>query len=712
MATLTVTDEDNNSDSDEVTIEASKAVGNPPVAVIRDEAGYEISEDRGNNTVTVTSPFVLDGGDSYDQDGDDLSYSWEVASVPEGSANATISGADQADAIFTPDVTGAYLIRLTVSDPTGNTNAAEITVIANASPVEVSGTLSADTVWKDIFADPNVPDYLAVGNVNVAAALTVEPGVVVHFDEDVLLTIQDNGGSLVANGTAEQGIVFTSSDVPGEVHWGGLLVNSSSGNNLLNYTTVSYAGGDDIIYQGGYRQAGIAVANDGRLKMTNSSVLNNAGDGMFTVGSSSLSQFENNSFANNENYAMSISINQAGVIDAATAFTDNGDTDKRENVVRIYDSSLSEDQTWVALSNSASYVMVGNVTVSADLTVSAGARLEFAEDVVMTVASGGVLVADGTSDNKIIFTSSSPADDQYWAGLLFQSSSTQNLLNYVEVSYAGGDDIIYYGGYRKASIAIADDARVGITNTEVVTGEGHGVFAGESGGLTTFSANSFQNIASYPLYLPANLVGMVDANTTITNNADNVVAMYASTLNGDASYVDPADPKWVTLAENAQYLATGKLTVSDDLVLAEGAYLAFGEQVVMQVTSSGSLKAVGTATNPVTLTAYEQSGNDNWGGLLIQSDDDNELTNAEVSYAGKEDQLIYISGYRSANIAVSGDGSLTLNGTIVSNSDANGLVVASGGEINGLTNADTDPATTVEGANTFSGNDTDNVVFF
>lgn len=717
VATLTVTDTDNNTATDAVTIIVTEAVGTPPVAVIVDKNSNPISEDRKNNTVTVTSPYALDGSRSSDQDGDALTYAWTIADKPSGSA-ATISGNDQAQAVFTPDVVGEYVIRLTMSDPGGNTNAAEVTLVANASPVIVSGTISADTVWKDIFADPNVPDYLATGNVTAAAELTVAPGVVVHFSEDVVFTINENGGALIAEGTAEKGIVFTSADEAGDVHWGGLVVKSSSSKNILNYTRVSYAGGEDnLLYaSSAWRKGGIAVSNDGRLKLTNSTLANNLGDGIFVEGANSLTEFTGNAFANNADYAMSVSINQAGVIDAASTFADNGDTEKRENVVRIYDSSLDEDQQWVALNSDASYVMVGNVTLNAELTVDAGARLEFEEDIWMSVASGGALIASGTQDNKIIFTSTNPDEAQYWGGIVVKSSSTKNSLDHVVISYGGGFDNLLYAesAWRKASLAIADDAKISVTNSEFNFGEGHGIFSGPTGEISGFASNSFRNIVGYPVYVPINLAGMVDANTVIESNADDVVAVYQSTLNGDALFNDASDPKWNALSGTAKYLFVGKVTLNDDLVIAAGAYLAFGEEVVMEVASSGSLKAVGTTTDQIIFTAYDRSGNDNWGGLVIKSDNANEIQNAEVSYAGKEDQLIYTaSGWRAANIALSEDASLDINNTLVSNSDDYGLVVGPGGEVNGLTRTDANAATTVGDANNFTGNENaDAIVFF
>ena len=718
VATLTVTDTDNNQASDAATIVVTEAVGNPPVAVIVDENSNPISEDRKNNSVPITSPYELDGSRSSDPDGDALTYAWTIASKPDGSTAAAITGDNQDEAVFTPDVVGEYVIRLTVSDPSGNTNATEVTLVGNTNPVIVSGVISADTVWKDIYADPSMPDYLATGNVTAAAELTVAPGVVVHFNEDVVFTIQENGGSLIADGTTEKGIVFTSADEAGDVHWGGLLVNSSSSKNILNHTRVSYGGGESqLIYvQSAWRSGGVVIAENGRLKVTNTTIANSQGDGMFVVGSSSLTQFENNAFAENENYALSISINQAGVLDAATTFVDNTDTDGRENVIRIYDSSLGEDQQWVALNSSASYVMVGDVSLNAELTINAGARLEFEEDVTMTVASGGALIASGTQDNRVIFTTTSPEDDQYWGGILVNSSSSKNSLDYVDISYSGGEDQLLYsnGAWRKASVGVTDNAKMSITNASFSTGEGHGIYLTPSAELSGFANNSFSGHNSFPLYVPMNMAGVVDANTTITGNSDDVIAIYKSTLTGDALFSDPSDPKWVALSGTAKYLFTGNVTVSSDLVVAAGGYLAFNEAISMTVSSAGSLQAIGTAANQVILTAYDQSGDDNWGGLLIESNNSNEIRNAEVSYAGGEDQLLYTSGaWRAANIAVTDDGSLDLFDTKVSDSDDYGLVVVSGGEVNSVTNADTNAATMVGDANNFTDNaNTDDIVFF
>jgi len=57
----------------------------------------------------------LDGSNSFDPEGQTLSYKWDINEAPEGST-ATISDTEAADPSFTPDVEGIYTLRLVVND--------------------------------------------------------------------------------------------------------------------------------------------------------------------------------------------------------------------------------------------------------------------------------------------------------------------------------------------------------------------------------------------------------------------------------------------------------------------------------------------------------------------------------------------------------------------------------------------------------------------
>jgi hypothetical protein len=95
-------------------------------------------------TVTLGQTSYLDGSASNDPDAGPsaLTYHWRFVSVPAGSSmgNADISSADTATPSFTPDVTGTYVLELSVSDgeDIGYDNAA-VTVNPLVKPGDLDG---------------------------------------------------------------------------------------------------------------------------------------------------------------------------------------------------------------------------------------------------------------------------------------------------------------------------------------------------------------------------------------------------------------------------------------------------------------------------------------------------------------------------------------------------------------------------------------------
>ena len=113
------------SDSAKVTI---STVSSPPVA----NAGP-------NQTVNVGSTVTLDGSKSSDTDGNPLTYSWTLISIPATSA-AVLSNGRSVNPTFVADVPGAYIAQLVVND--GNSSSQPSTVIittANTAPVANAG---------------------------------------------------------------------------------------------------------------------------------------------------------------------------------------------------------------------------------------------------------------------------------------------------------------------------------------------------------------------------------------------------------------------------------------------------------------------------------------------------------------------------------------------------------------------------------------------
>ncbi|MFH1086212.1 MAG: hypothetical protein V1772_10675, partial [Chloroflexota bacterium] len=102
--TLLVTDDAGHGASDAITVHVNPHINSQPVAHAgTDRAGF------------VGVELMLDGGASYDLDGDALAFSWTLASKPQGSL-ARLADADGAHPRLLPDLTGAYEIALTVHD--------------------------------------------------------------------------------------------------------------------------------------------------------------------------------------------------------------------------------------------------------------------------------------------------------------------------------------------------------------------------------------------------------------------------------------------------------------------------------------------------------------------------------------------------------------------------------------------------------------------
>jgi len=164
-------------------------------------------------------------------------------------------------------------------------------------------TITKDTLWtlvdspiiigKDVIVYPN-------------ATLTVEPGVEVRFGGDFSLIVN---GQLVAEGTQDKKICFTSNkETPQPGDWNGIII-SSTRTTQLTYCLVEYA------------QVGMSITN-GIVEVKNSLVSNNYQDGMLVENS--LATIESNEITNNTQSGVSITGSNIATIQNNT-ISSNGD---------------------------------------------------------------------------------------------------------------------------------------------------------------------------------------------------------------------------------------------------------------------------------------------------------------------------------------------------------------------------------------------------
>ncbi|MBX7182129.1 MAG: PKD domain-containing protein [Bacteroidia bacterium] len=146
---------------------------------------------------------------------------------------------------------GSYTISLIATNQCGS-DTLEQTVYLSSSAITVSGSVTTDSTWH------NSAVVLLSGFVYVkdGVTLTIEKGTVIKGEESTKATlIIERGGKLIANGTKNQPIVFTSNADPGSRNygdWGGIIlcgkapVNLPGGEGIVEGGTNASFGGNDI----------------------------------------------------------------------------------------------------------------------------------------------------------------------------------------------------------------------------------------------------------------------------------------------------------------------------------------------------------------------------------------------------------------------------------------------------------------------------------
>ncbi len=545
---------------------------------------------------------------------------------------------------------------LTGAGPAKEAQAASLACV----PGPHSGTLTVDQTW--CLADS---PHLLSGNVTVASGvvLTIEPGVTVKAGSSLVVA-----GRLEAVGTPTLPITFTSTTDTGPAQWMGITFNGGTG--ALRHAVVRYAGGRITTCPSGVNSAAISVVNvqTGTVTIEASQVISSAS-------------------YNNDDHGLCIKDSRVAVTD--TLFSGIGDDlNQKEFPVYIGGASSEVNLSGLRLENNIynQVAFTPDTIASRDLTLNAqsagGYRLLRAGTTAFTVPAGrtltvepgvqvhvgdvgdgagmvlvrGHLDAVGAATQPITFTSPTDAGPGGWAGIAFDGGT--GMLRHAVVRYTG-DECYGCSVYQSAAIRAVNvlTGAVTIESSQVLSASkaSHaqwGIWIENSHGVV--SDTLISGLGSEPTSAPLYFSGNVQAATLIGNRLqgnprDRIVFGPQATLVSDMTWYPQAAYQGYEL-DNADFIITRCVT----LTLAPGTVVMAPRNGELYV--QGHLQAVGTPTQPITLTSLTNTGMDQWSGLSFDGGT-GLLRYVTVRYAGYPNRIptVAMPGYYEAwHIGASG----------------------------------------------------------
>jgi hypothetical protein len=355
-------------------------------------------------------------------------------------------------------------------------------------------------------------------------------------------------------------------------------------------------------------------------------------------------------------YAVRMSSNEAGTLPADSSFTGNV-----PNAIELQ-GNITRTQTWPNPGAGASYVLKGNVYVSAinespefaasenqtTLTLQAGTVLRFAAKAALFVgyetASAAQLLVEGTEAEPVLFTADADSPTPgFWAGVNVGRSTRASHISHAIIEFAGAQA---EGGPKGAfgenlptrgNLNLTNSGRILPVITDVILrkGSGPGLYSSYDAAPDPTSGRwQVLDNGQYGVLVEGSYVHTLPKDTVYNGNTPNVVAIY-----NDAVFT----ATWPKLS--VPYLITGVVHIgsypSSTLTLEPGTEIQFAKEsaivVGFKTDLHGILIAKGTAGAPIRFVPDTNPFNSEyWGGLNFWYAEGSALEHVIVTDGGIE----------------------------------------------------------------------------
>ncbi|WYD79999.1 MAG: right-handed parallel beta-helix repeat-containing protein [Candidatus Electrothrix gigas] len=551
-------------------------------------------------------------------------------------------------------------------------------VAAGVKPQQIdsthSGTLIADEVWT-----PAGNPHIVTGTLTIAGAapngatLTIQPGVEVRFAQGASIEVGASNapGTLIAEGTASSGILFTSNQATKTKGWWKYIrFNQQAVNCRLSFCTVEYGGIYSPYSWGG--NLVVDIAEGTTISLNNCTIRNSVSHGVCFLDSiKGLVDFSDNTITGNEYYGIRIYADQVRGIENSNTLVGN-----TLGGVYVRTSTLRNNALWPKLDTP--YIL-DEVTVASQsaeptvLTIEAGTEIRFVEAGKMVIGvtdQPGKLVAQGQPDEPIVFTSNQTDKTKgWWSRLRFNATDAGSTLTYCTIEYSGRRDA--YG--RAGNVVIEGANNVSINNCTISNSGTNGVYFHNDQGFVNFFENTLTNngldsdktYGGYGIIIYADQVRGIQGNNSMSGNLLGGVYVQSDTIKNDAT--------WHQL--DAPY-TVGTVTVEGvqpTLSIETGTELRFVEDSKL-VVEKGRLVAQGTVFT--SNQTFPTKGY--WRGIQFgQEAVASSLTDCTIEYGGSTDMGYLVN----TNIDVKTANGLDIHNCTIGNSKVYGIKIRLGGKV-------------------------------
>lgn len=282
-----------------------------------------------------------------------------------------------------------------------------------------------------------------------------------------------------------------------------------------------------------------------------------------------------------------------------------------------FDCSTMSDITTNTTFPAGSYNVTCSIEIESNavLTLQPGTTLIFAQGQGLTIKAGAALNATGTSGSPITLKGYQ-ATKGAWSGILNFSQSNQNVLAYVRLSDGGAPN----SSYKFGANLINDNGSFSITNSTISNSADAGinmaVSAPDQEIFGTFTNNTISGCSSFPIVGYAAAAGSVGTGNAFSGNGNNYIAIrdQSNTACNVGVTLTPQPVPYDFIQTSGDY----GVAFAKALTIQPGVTIVMGSGIGMSATGSGSINAVGTASNMITIKG-EQSTAGFWDAILLQT---------------------------------------------------------------------------------------------